>query len=292
MQNKKLFLIFFLGLSLLHSSFRDQKFSLKKALTDSYKFVPSGNVVMDGDTISVQAFYIYEKEVTNQDYREFLMDLKNKGDSEKLKIAQIDSASWNSLHGGENNAYVKYYHVHPAYNAYPVVNVSFEAAQLYCKWLGEKYDEKYGVKGKFLFRLMEKAEYIRACRGDSDATYAWGTHSLNNSKGKAMCNFTRLSGEHIHRNAEKNTYEIKILNTLSESVSGVDILAQSKSYWPNEFKVYNLNGNAAEMIAVKGTAMGGSWKDTGYDVRIESERSYSGPNPMTGFRVVITSVDN
>jgi len=282
--------LLFLGF-VLHSSQIEKKFSLKHALTDSYKFIPSGNVIMQGDTVSLQAFYIYEKEITNMDYREFLSDLKNNGQIDKLKIAQIDSLKWN-MGMGENAAYVKYYHVHPAYNEYPVINVSHEAAQLYCQWLGKKYDKKYGVKGKFLFRLMEKAEYIRACRGDSEATYAWGSGSLNNAKGQPMCNFTRLSAEHIHRNYEKKTYEIRVDKMASSMISGVDVLAPSKSYWPNSFKVYNLNGNAAEMIAQKGIAMGGSWQDPGYDVRVESERNYEGPNPLTGFRVVITAVEN
>lgn len=265
--------------------------SLKQALTDSYKYVPSGKAVINGDTLTVQAFYILEKEVTNLDYQEFLTDLKNNGDIDKLGIAQVDSVKWNSLNGGQNNAYVKYYHVHPAYQNYPVVNISHEAATLYCKWLGEKYDKKYGTKGRFLFRLMEKAEYIRACRGASVATYAWGTHNLNNAKGQPMCNFTRLSAENIHRNAEKKSYEIKVDPPSISHITGEDVLSPSVSYWPNAFKVYNLNGNAAEMIAEKGIAMGGSWQEPGYDVRVESERAYAGPNPLTGFRVVITAVD-
>jgi hypothetical protein len=139
---------------------------------------------------------------------------------------------------------------------------------------------------------MEKEEYIRACRGESNATYAWGTHSLHNSKGQPMCNFARLSAEHIHLNSVKKNYEIKVEKANSSANTGLDVLAPSKSYFPNAFKVYNLNGNAAEMIVQKGIAMGGSWQETGYDVRVESERVYEGPNPLTGFRVVITSVEN
>ncbi|MEY4603611.1 MAG: hypothetical protein RIT43_903 [Bacteroidota bacterium] len=273
------------------SFFSDKAPSLKKALTNSYVLIPSGNVIIGGDTVSVQAFYILEKEVTNKDYQEFLQDLKRRGENEKLHIALVDSAKWNVLNGS-NEAYAKYYHTHEAYKEYPVVNVSYDAAILYCKWLGEKYDEKYGTKGGFLFRLMEKEEYLRACRGESNATYAWGTNSLHNSKGQPMCNFSRLSAEHIHLNSVKKNYEIKVEKANSSANTGLDVLAPSKSYFPNAFKVYNLNGNAAEMIVQKGIAMGGSWQEPGYDVRVESERVYEGPNPLTGFRVVITSVEN
>ena len=273
------------------SSVLEKSPSLKKLLPNSFVLVPIGKTVLNNDTVSVQAFYIVEKEVTNRDYKEFLRDLMMNGEKEKLHIAQVDSAKWNML-TGSNEPYAKYYHSHEAYKEYPVVNISHEGAMLYCKWLGEQYDKKHGTKGRFLFRLMEKAEYIRACRGESDATYSWGTHALHNSKGQPMCNFTRLSAEHIHRNTEKKTYEIRVDKIASSMITGVDVLAPSKSYWPNSFKIYNLNGNAAEMIAQKGIAMGGSWQEPGYDVRVESERSYDGPNPLTGFRVVITSVEN
>ena len=269
----------------------EKSLSLKKTLTKSFVYIPSGKIHFNNDTISVQAFYILEKEVTNREYQEFLNDLKRNGEDEKLRIANIDTAKWNLI-SGSNDAYAKYYHSHEACKDYPVVNISHEGATLYCKWLGEKYDQKNGTKGRFLFRLMEKAEYIRACRGESDAIYSWGTRSLHNAKGQPMCNFTRLSAEHIHRNSEKKMYEIKVDQYAHTMITGVDILAPSKSYWPNLFKVYNLNGNAAEMIAQKGIAMGGSWQEPCYDVRVESERSYDGPNPLTGFRVVITSVEN
>ena len=282
-----------LALLFLSASSKSAKkpITLKKALTDSFVYVPSGNVILNKDTISVQAFYIYQTEVKNIDYQEFIADLKKKGDQEKLLVALVDSTKWN-LKSGKNSAYETYYHSHPAYSQFPVVNVSHEAAILYCKWLSEKYDEKYGTKGRFLFRLMEKAEYVRVSRGDSDATYSWGTHSLRNDKGQLMCNHAQLSGENIHRNREKNTYEIRFNNAVNGVISYADVLAAAKSYWPNQFKVYNLNGNAGEMIRDKGVAMGGSWQDPGYDVRIESEFLYEGPNPFTGFRVVITDVEN
>jgi len=184
------------------SSVLEKSPSLKKSLTNSFVFVPSGKIVLNMDTVTVQAFYILEKEVTNRDYQEFLRDLMMNGEKEKLRIAQVDSAKWNML-TGSNEAFAKYYHSNEAYKDYPVVNISHEGATLYCKWLGEKYDQKQGTKGRFIFRLMEKAEYIRACRGESNATYSWGTHALHNSKGQPMCNFTRLSAEHIHLNPDK-----------------------------------------------------------------------------------------
>lgn len=281
--------IFLLTILALESyTLSDKKsFDLKKQLTKSFVLVPSGLVFVNGDSVSVQSFYIYNKEVTNLNYKEFLFDLKSRGELDLLKIAMIDTAKWKTVMSS-SEAYATYYHSHTAYNEFPVVNITHEAAKLYCKWLGEKYDQKSGTKGKFNFRLMEKAEYIRASRGDSELSYAWKTNALRNEKGQILCNFTQIGSEDIHKNSETGKYEIIMAPRSYLSNSFSDLLAPSESYWENEFKIYNLNGNAAEMIAEKGVAMGGSWRNTGYDVRVESEQKYEGANPMTGFRMVIT----
>lgn len=46
-----------------------------------------------------------------------------------------------------------------------------------------------------------------------------------------------------------------------------------------------MNGNAAEWVDEVGLAVGGSWYDTGYDVRNESLRQYNQPDPRVGFRI-------
>jgi formylglycine-generating enzyme required for sulfatase activity len=257
-------------------------------LDKTYAFVPSGNTYIGENKQSVQSFYISKTEITNSEYQEFLLDLKTNGEKEKLKLCQIDSLKWNSPNSS-HDAYVTHYHRHQAYASYPVINISHEAAKAYCQWLNEMCDKQFGVKDRFKFRLMEKAEYVRAARSDSQFSYSWKNYSLRNAQGQVMCNFTQLGSEDIHRNSDNGNYEIIIADRDFNAAFG-DVLAPSKSYWPNEFGIYNLNGNAAEMIAEKGVAMGGSWKNTGYDVRVESEQNYTEPNPWTGFRVVMTYV--
>lgn len=288
----KIILLFTLSISLilLESTTSPEKTdkSIKKFLDKTYAFVPSGNSFVQDKEISVQSFYISKTEVTNSEYQAFLTDLKLKGDREKIQICFIDSSKWNTPNYSLE-PYATHYHSHIAYADYPVVNISHEAAKVYCQWLNEKYDKQFGTNGKFKFRLMEKAEYVRAARGDAQSSYSWKNNSLRNAQGQIMCNFTQLGSEDIHRNEESGKYEVTIAD---RDFSGQfsDILAPSKSYWPNEFGIYNMNGNAAEMISEFGIAMGGSWRDTGYDVRVESERMYDQANPSTGFRVVMTYV--
>lgn len=281
-----------LAVFVLESTISDKKTekSIKKILDKNFAFVPSGQAFMDEQEIALQSFYISKTEITNKEYREFLTDLKTKEEIEKWKIAQIDSSKWKTKNWG-NQAYVEYYHAHLAYENYPVVNITHEAANLYCQWLSEKYDSQFATKGKFRFRLMKRAEYIRAARGDSKKSYAWNTNSLRNADGLIQCNFTQIGSEDIHRNEENGSYEI-IIAQRDHLSNQSDVLAPSKSYWPNQFGIYNLNGNAAEMIDELGIAVGGSWKNTGYDVRVDSKSMYDQANPFTGFRLVMTYVSS
>jgi formylglycine-generating enzyme required for sulfatase activity len=266
-----------------------QEKQIKKSLSKNMSFVPSGNVYVNDSLRSVQSFYIAKTEVSNAEYKLFLNDLKLTGELEKLAIAQIDSLKWN-LGGSTNKSYVEYYLSHPAYKDYPVVNVSYEAALLYCDWLSAKFNKLYGSK-KFKFRLPTKEEFVRAGRGDNQtAGYAWGSNKLRNANGQMLCNHLQLGAESIHRNTTTGKYEIiPVFDDMA--AGGSDITAPVKSYWPNQFEVYNLNGNVAEMLSTKGIAIGGAWRNTGYDVRLESETVYTEAAPTIGFRVITSWVE-
>ena len=138
----------------------------KKQLDEFCAYVPSGQTLNEKDTVSVQGFYMSKGEVTNSQYKEFLMDLKRKGELDKLKIAEPDTTNWNTELKWNNQKYVDYYFSHPAYQNYPVVNVSKEGAELYCQWLTEKYDSISGGELKLKFRLPDHIEWLRAVRGN------------------------------------------------------------------------------------------------------------------------------
>jgi formylglycine-generating enzyme required for sulfatase activity len=268
------------------------KRSLKrsKKLVESFcAFIPSGLTVIDGDTSSVQAFYMSKTEITNSQYNEFLAYLKRNKRFDDLKIAQVDSSKWNQG-SSLNSKYAEYYHGHPAYKEYPVVNITREGAEMYCEWLTMYYDSLSNGTLKLKFRLPLREEHVRAARGDNhDHVYPWGGIYLRNTQGQPLCNFVRLDETNITKS--DRGYEVKLLPNYS--MAGVfDILAPAKSYWPNEFGIYNLSGNASELIAKEEKALGGDWSSPGYDVRITSEKAYAGASPMIGFRVVASYVQN
>lgn len=262
--------------------------TLKKEekLQDKFAYVPSGILKVGNDTFSLQAFYMQKTEVSNKEYQSFLNDLKRSGNTKDYELAKIDSNAWNF--GNTLNEKLKaYYSNHPAYLDYPVVNVSYEGAMLYCAWLTKKWEKEYPNQ-KIIIRLPKREEIIRAGRMDSNLPYACG-NTLSNSKGDVLANFVRFRNEEIHTNDSTKKIEIKP-NFAHASSYSEDVLAPCKSYYPNLNGIYNLCGNAAEMTDIKGIAAGGSWRNTGYDIRLESVDSYEKANPKTGFRVVYTSL--
>lgn len=267
--------------------------SALKVLKGFCEYVPSGKAVVEGDTTSVQSFYMSATEITNFQYNEFLWHLKKKGEMEKYEIAKIDTAKWNtSFINSDLEPMAMHYHNHPAYRDYPVVNISKAGAELYCEWLSKVYDSISGGELKLKFRIPSRAEYIRAARGDDhNAQYSWKGTFLRNSEGNYLANFVKYGDCSISRN--KETGNLEVIPTYPDIyfADGAFIIAKAESYWPNEFGIYNMNGNVAEMVGDKNIAVGGDWRCPGHDVRIESFKEFNESHPTVGFRVVATYIE-
>lgn len=283
------FIWFFLAFSTRTNSALKQA---KKVLDGFCALVPSGNAVIAEDTISVQAFYMSKTEITNAQYREFLNALKQKGDSATLSLAQIDSNAWRNPRNF-SEPYASYYHSHPAYDNYPVVNITVQGAERYCAWLSDYYDSISNGTLKLIFRIPTQAEWIRAARGDEHhKQFAWTGNSIHNENGQKRANFLTIGEQNITRDSATN--QLKLVSReqyfFEGPFAGNDIIAPAKSYWPNEFGFYNLNGNVSEMIADRNRSIGGCWNAPGFDIRNESLMRYDGPDPRVGFRVVASVV--
>lgn len=262
---------------------------------EGFVFIPMGTTSIGSDTFSVQAFWMSKTEVTNKDYREYLVDLKASGDMEAYNKALPDTLQWRDKLA-YNEPYVEYYFRHPAYNDYPVVNISRAQAEMYCVWLTKKMREAYGENINDV-RLPYREEWVLAARGnDPSAVYSWITAIKTKHKKGCLSgvpgNFFNIGAESIHFNDSTGEYEIfqsSYGNGIAGSINdAADITAPAQSYWPNSFGLYNMSGNVAEMVQQSGIAVGGSWKSTGYDVRIESIQKFDGPCTTVGFRPVIT----
>lgn len=268
----------------------------QKVMNNFCSYVPSGTVIFEGDTSSIQAFYISSSEITNFEYAEFLFDLKRTGEEEKLKIAQIDSTGWSKMNGSMQSM-VDYYSSHPAYRNYPVVNITKEGAILYCEWLSEKYKTMYGEDVNIKFRLPTRLEWLRAASGGTcnDCDYAWGSNQLTDEKGAYLANHLTVESQHIKRNPETNQLEVVQADEMSTPTYLSDnslFTAPVKSYDPNDYGIYDLNGNVAEIIADGDYAVGGSWHSPGFDIRNQSIEPINGSSATTGFRIIATYLPN
>jgi len=222
-------------------------------------------------------------EVSNADYRKFIIDLSFRSESNYLKTILPDTLVWrNDLENTE--PFVKYYFRNSSYDNYPVVGVSYEAANEYCKWLTEKYNQNPHKKyQKVLFKLLNKSEWIYAAnKGDTSKVYTWGSGFIQNNRKQDLCNYkhTIFTLDSLKKYIESpDTSQITIITT------------PVNSYYPNSFGIYNMCGNVAEMIEERGIAKGGSFMDPAYNVRISSEKSYTKPQAGIGFRIAVKIIE-
>jgi len=242
-------------------------------------YIPQGSLVTEKSTTSISSFWIYNCEITNDLYNNFLEELKASGNEYDYQIATVQREQWKQS-GKGNSDFI--YDTHPAYHLYPVVNISYEAAGLFCQWLTSKLKNK-----NWEFRLPTQEEWIYAAqcgRQGLSAVYSWGFPFLRNNEGIPMGCYHSLGDESIHKT--ENGYEI-ISNEPDISNYSKIMMAPSQSFYPNEWGLYNMSGNVAEMVSEKGIAMGGSWYDPGYDVSTESSQPYTCASPIIGFRPVL-----
>jgi gliding motility-associated lipoprotein GldK len=189
------------------------------------------------------------------------------------------------------------YFWHDAYSDYPVVGVSWEQAKAFAHWrtmYKNQYQRSKKKKNQRVasFRLPSEAEWEYAARGGLEsATYPWGGPYTIDSKGCFLANFKPNRGDYASDNA---------LYTV-----------EAKSYWPNDYGLYNMSGNVSEWTEssydkgsynfdsglnpnisdstnLRKVIRGGSWKDVAYFLRV-STRDYEYKDEKRsylGFRTV------
>ena len=202
------------------------------------------------------------------------------------------------------------YYTNPKYRFFPVVGITHEQAVAFCEWrteiVTEKFNKEKGYKNTdkdytiFKFRLPTQDEWEK-CAGyglDTDK-YPHGFKTL-----KRPIKFTKKAAEYLHGNTinsiskddlsleidsfNKNQKEDYVINCKRP----VDTFLNLKTpfnvwaYPKNQFGIYNMLGNVAEMTFNKGEAKGGSWLDQLEYCKISSIKTYNNRNYDVGFRTV------
>lgn len=267
---------------------------MKKVLKLGYAYIPSGKTIVDNDTVSCEGFFMMKEEVSNFSYKEYLFDLKKNGKNDEYLAAQVDSSKWSSNQILAPK-YVQYYFNHPAYQNYPVVNITRQQAEKYCEWLTQVWRRNTGNEN-ILFRLPTHTEFLRAANGSAiTRPYAWEAPFLRRADGKFQCNFLAIDAGAISRDVETGKLIVQDIHLDYMELGGsnyADLTAPVRSFWPNEFGIYNLNGNVSEMVFEQNIAVGGDWNSPGYDIRNQSTKKFTEANPMVGFRPVMTFIES
>lgn len=263
----------------------------EKELVGAFVRIPENSFTMqdvyDDGTLGPEveyktaAFYMLETEVTNKAYNGFLNDLKAQGRTEDYEKARFRSENWYTPNH-HNEAARCYYDSFPAYELYPAVNVPYEGVVLFCQWLTEKVGNP-----EWVYELPSQIHWVWAASGGKDGVpYSMGEPFLTARDGTPYYHYLHLGDESICRTDSgfrvvNLSYDMGVyLNTDS------DIPYPAKSLRANGYGLYNMCGNVAEMVSNPNMAVGGSWLDPGYDIRIYSTKEYTQPSPQIGFRVI------
>ncbi len=179
------------------------------------------------------------------------------------------------------------YFSQPSFQNYPVVGVTWRQAKAFNVWRSRKYDA-YRVSRHMQqereYDLPTEAEFEYASRGGRlGANYPWGGPYIKNAKGCLLANFKPGRGNYSD---DGGIYTVNV-----------------RSYFPNDYGLYNMAGNVAEWTSSaydpaastfvsdvaptfaynakasdpenmkRKVVRGGSWKDVGYFLQ-NSSRTY------------------
>ncbi|MDB5111853.1 MAG: gliding motility-associated lipoprotein [Mucilaginibacter sp.] len=186
-----------------------------------------------------------------------------------------------------NEPIVEGYFSHPSFKDYPVVGVTWRQARAFTVWrtrYNEAYQDKRHLPHRSEYKLPTESEFEYAARGSRiGADYPWGGPYIKNAKGCLLANFKPGRGNYSD---DGGTYTVNV-----------------KSYFPNDYGLYNMAGNVAEWtssaydpsassfvndlaptfnyeakakdkeVLKRKVVRGGSWKDVGYFLQ-NSSRTY------------------
>ncbi len=229
--------------------------------------------------------YASETELTNAQYAAFLRDLVSNKDFDQLMECKTAKIDWRALLPENLRNLpdeVLFKHGHPDDPEAPVVNISRASAERYCAWITDVYNQSTAKKKfkKVVFRLPTENEWkIAGAGGIKEAGFPWGGYYVRNSKGCYLGNYLV--------NETCDTCAVHTNNCNDGGFFPVPV----STYYPNNFGLYNVSGNVAEMVQEPGIVKGGSWNHLPYKGSLTYNTKYAGPDPAVGLRVFMEVIE-
>ena len=223
-------------------------------------------------TVSISTFWMDETEMTNNDYKEFLFDMKKQVDANTLKKLEPSEKVWRGAMTF-NDVYESYYFRFPGFNFYPVAGVSWVQADAYAKWR-TSYVQKIEVARQKMdttltrsqlierglviaeFRLPTESEWEYAAKAmigtqyldenqEYGRIYPWDGRGVRNpydgrgkkggKQGDFLANFKRGRGDYAGIAGDQTN-------------DGEIIPSNVYDMAPNDFGLYNMAGNMNEWV--------------------------------------------
>jgi len=195
-------------------------------------------------------------------------DLKNKGNFKHLIVSRIPAhqslLSFRLKRDALSDSLKKTEFV-PL--SLPITGITFDQAVKFCKWKEQLFNMDRDDSKKVQVGLPSIEIYKLVIENIDSISI----HSAN------PCTQFKFNYRHSYC---QNKY-------LQNSLQGQTIL-RVDSYGPTHLNLYCIQGNAAEMTASKGVAMGGSFRHYANQSVSSAVQSYSGTENWLGFRYVVT----
>jgi formylglycine-generating enzyme required for sulfatase activity len=265
--------------------------------------------------------FMDKTEITNIHWLEYLHYLKKDSSQTIYTKALPDTSVW--LIFSNDSTKWKHYLRYPAYRTYPVVGISYEQANEYCRWRSNTVNfrledpkvrqrENFPVGYQFIFRLPTIEEWEFAAAGNlsiadhpygfediyqkpslnknwKEYYYAMEQPSITENNFKAKFNSFLKTGKEPFFNCLKEVDSLLTygaLTPLSTKTKRENTNHGNPFSKPNKFDLLDMIGNVAEMTAQKGVAKGGSWAHRLNESSISSKLYYEEPTAWLGFRCI------